>query len=202
MGTAGAAQGGVPGGGALYPRHVRNPIRLDRTADALEHVVGLGALRGGGAQVGRPVRGRIWRQPAQRLQIRPRHQGKHAAPDAPQVGGASGCGSGQGASRLHVQPASARGRLAPGRHGPTGLLPELSAARPAHGSARRPAPAPGRLRVRQRRPCDRRDGEGRGRRRCAGPGVDRAGLRLAAVPKPGRAAFVRTPAAPSGRRAT
>ena len=119
VGAAGAAQGRVPGRGALDPRHLRNPVRLDRAADALEHVVGLRALRGGGPQVGRPVRGRLRRQPAERLQVRARHQGQHAAPDAAQVGGASGCGGRQGASRLHLQPASARGRLAPGRHGPT-----------------------------------------------------------------------------------
>ena len=143
VGTAGAAQGGVPGGGALDPRHLRNPVGLDRAADALEHVVGLRALRGGRAQVGRPVRGRLRRQPAERLQIRPRHQGQHAAPDAAQVGGASGCGSGQGPSRLHVQPAPARGRLARRRTRstrPTRSTIRCSAA--LDGSAGRPAARP------------------------------------------------------------
>ena len=83
-----------------------------------QHQLGLGALRDLRPEVGGPERGRLRRQPAQRLQVRPRHPGQRDAPQpAAQPHHARPRGR-PGRAPLRLQPAAARRRLGRGAPSP------------------------------------------------------------------------------------
>ena len=63
-------QGRLPCRRPQCPGHLRDPVRARGASDARQHELGRGPVRGLRAQVGRSVRARLRRGPAQRLQVR------------------------------------------------------------------------------------------------------------------------------------
>ena len=103
-------EGRLPGRHPHRPGHVRDPVRPRQPPDAREHVVGAGPLRGVRPPLGRPVRGRVRRRPAQRLQVRLRRPGQRPAPVAAAGPDRARPGVRPGPPPLHLRPAPPRRR--------------------------------------------------------------------------------------------
>ena len=156
-------QGGVPGRRAEPPGHLRDPVRPRGTADPRQHQLGRGPLRGLRPQVGRPVRTRVRRGPAQRLQVRLRHRRQRHAPVAPPGPDVARSGGRPGPPPLHLPSAPPPRRSAASRGHRRRLRPQRASADGDHDSP--PGPRGPRLPGLGRcPPCRRRSGQA-GRRR-------------------------------------
>ena len=152
-----AAQGRLPGAGQRAAGDLRPLLRDHRATDSREHQLGRREVRGLRAHVGRSVGGRLWRQPAQRLQVRPRDPGTADASDPAQGVDAARSGGRPRAPSLHLQPPAPRRRLARGADPAPSLGAERSAAGRCGPALRRGAAPPRRL-ARDRRGPRRLDG--------------------------------------------
>ena len=105
------AEGCLPGRSFLSAGNVRDTVGQRPAAYASQHQLGLGPLRNLRPKVGGPERRGLRRQPAQRLQVWPRHPEQRHAADLAARAGHSGSGSGLWRTPLHLQPVRACGRL-------------------------------------------------------------------------------------------
>jgi hypothetical protein len=95
----------------LHPgRHLRDPVGQHRAPHPPQHQLGLGALRDLRAEVGGPERRRLRRQPAQRLQVWPRHQGQRDPHQPAARAGDARPHRRPGPAPLRLQPAAPPGR--------------------------------------------------------------------------------------------
>ena len=87
---------------------LRDPVGQRRAADAPQHELGLGALRDLRPEVGGPERRRLRREPAQRLQVRPRHPATTSCASACCAARPCPTQGRPGRAPLRLQPAAAR----------------------------------------------------------------------------------------------